>query len=190
MTSDSIPIMAGAEPDGIGRIPEVQEVADRLAIHEVLSEHCRGVDRADQTTLESCYWPDASVEYGAFVGGAHRFCGILPGLISRYLATQHRVTNVTFRFAGPSARVESYVTAYHLQQPDQGGREMTYLGRYLDLFARRGDVWKLAHRKILMDWNQHVDGTVEWHAPGFEGIAVGGRAPDDIGVRFLNGDSD
>jgi hypothetical protein len=170
-----------------GRVPSAAEVADRLAINDVLSTHSRGVDRADAGILKSCYWDDATVEYGAFEGSAHQFCDILPGAISRYAATAHRVTNTVYVFDGSTARVESYVTAYHLQRPEDGGQEMTYIGRYLDTMERRDDVWKMRHRKILMDWNQHVAATVKWDAPGFTGIAVGGRSPNDMGVRFLTG---
>ena len=38
-------------------------VADQLAIQQVLCMHSRGVDRADEATLKSAYWPDAEVEY-------------------------------------------------------------------------------------------------------------------------------
>lgn len=44
-----------------GRVPTLAELADRLAIQEVLAQHSRGVDRADEAILISAYWPDAEV---------------------------------------------------------------------------------------------------------------------------------
>ena len=49
-----------------GRLPSASGVADRLAIQEVISMHCRGVDRASAEILMSCYWSDAEVDYGAY----------------------------------------------------------------------------------------------------------------------------
>ena len=60
-----------------GRVPDTSEVADRLAIQEVIGMHCRGVDRANADILMSCYWPDAEGDYGGYRGAAHPFCGPL-----------------------------------------------------------------------------------------------------------------
>ena len=96
-----------------GKIPNLDEIANQLAIHDVLTKHCRGVDRADAALLKSAYWEDAEVAYGGFNGPAHIFCENLPAGIRKYAATQHRVTNVSIDFYGDDAVVESYVTAYH-----------------------------------------------------------------------------
>jgi hypothetical protein len=169
-----------------GRVPDLAQVADRLAMHDVLIKHSRGVDRADEAILKSAYWPDATVEYGGFQGPAHEFCAILPGAIAHHARTQHRVTNIAIDQDGDDARVESYVTAYHYTANDDGpDTEMTYLGRYLDTMQKREDVWKISHRQIVMDWNQNVDTTAVWAGPTFDGIARGGRVPDDPLYAFL-----
>lgn len=171
-----------------GQVPDLAEVADRLAMHDVLAKHSRGVDRADESILKSAYWPDATVEYGGFQGMAHEFCAILPGAIGQYARTQHRVTNVAIEQQGSQARVESYVTAYHYRAVDDGpDTEMTYLGRYFDTMEKRADVWKIKHRKIVMDWNQNVAATALWEGPTFDAIARGARLPDDPIYSFLNG---
>ena len=169
-----------------GRVPDLAEVADRLAMHDVLAKHSRGVDRADEAILKSAYWSDATVEYGGFEGSAYEFCEMLPGAIAHYARTQHRVTNIAIDQDGDDARVESYVTAYHYRTNDDGpDTEMTYLGRYLDTMKKRDNVWKISHRKILMDWNQNVDATAAWEGPTVSGIARGGRFPDDPLYAFL-----
>lgn len=163
-----------------GRIPDLQEIGDRLAIHDVLVQHSRGVDRADEAILKSAYWPDAEVAYGGFNGPAHTFCEFLPGAIKGYAHTQHRVTNVAIDIQGDEALVESYVTAYHYRAADVGpDTELTYLGRYLDRMQRRDDVWKISHRRIVMDWNQNTVASAIWEGPTFDGIARGARHPDD-----------
>lgn len=162
-----------------GRVPDLTELADRLAIHEVLGIHSRGVDRADTDILKSAYWPDAEVACGGFNGSAHAFCEMLPGAIKRYQATQHTVTNVLVERRDADALVESYVTAYHLASVDSPETEMTYLGRYVDHMQCREGVWKILFRCVVMDWNQHQGVSATFDGPTFSGLARGDRAPDD-----------
>ncbi|MEM1231418.1 MAG: nuclear transport factor 2 family protein, partial [Pseudomonadota bacterium] len=167
-----------AELDSPGQIPDPQRMADTLAIHSLLAAHCRGVDRADGDLLTACYWPDATVAYGAFNGRAHEFCGILPQAIRGYRATQHSISNCLIDFAdGPapaSARSETYVTAYHYRDGDGASSaagaaavEMVFFGRYLDRLTRRGQEWKLQHRQVLMDWNRSGPGAFTDSGPPF-----------------------
>lgn len=163
-------------------------VADQLAIQQVLCMHSRGVDRADEATLKSAYWPDAEVEYGGFHGLAHEFCEGLPVGIKRFKATQHTISNVAIEFVSDSdARVETYVTADHYLAVDDGpDTEMTYLGRYLDRMEKRGDTWKILHRQVVMDWNQNSEASAIWEGRPFDGLARGDRAPDDPLYGLLN----
>ncbi|MEM9621865.1 MAG: nuclear transport factor 2 family protein [Pseudomonadota bacterium] len=165
-----------------GAIPSAAEMADRLAIQDVLYKHSRGVDRADAELLKSAYWPDAEVAYGGFNGPAHQFCEALPNGIRAYAATQHRVTNISIDLHADNAVVESYVTAYHYRsasEQDAADTEMTYIGRYIDHMQKRNNVWKMLFRRVVMDWNQNVDATAILTGPPFEGLARGARAPDD-----------
>lgn len=175
------------EGEQTGRIPDPGEVADRLAIQEVVAMHSRGVDRADAATLKSAYWPDATVAYGAFDGNAHAFCEMLPGAIRAYARTQHTLSNTLITFRGDRAVVETYVTAYHYRAAAGGDSEMTYLGRYLDTMERRSGVWKILHRQVVMDWNQNAPASAVLDGPPFDGLARGARHPDDPLDRLLGG---
>jgi ketosteroid isomerase-like protein len=169
-----------------GQVPDAAEVADRLAIMEVLAKHSRGVDRADAAVLQTAYWPDATVAYGGFNGNAHEFCEMLPGAIRAYARTQHTLSNTCIEFRGDRALVETYVTAYHYRAVEDGpDTEMTYLGRYLDTMEKRGNVWKILHRQVVMDWNQNAAATAVLEGPPFDGLARGERHPDDPLNRLL-----
>ena len=171
-----------------GAVPSTAEVADRLAIEQVLAVHSRGVDRADESALKSAYWPDAEVAYGGYNGNAHGFCEILPASIKRYARTAHKISNVCIDFrtidGRHEARVETYVTAYHYLSKDADDSpdvdtEMTYIGRYLDRMEKRNNVWKIRFRQVLMDWNQNTEASAILAGPPFEGLARGTRWPDD-----------
>lgn len=178
-----------------GAVPSMAEVADRLAIAEVLAVHSRGVDRADEAALKSAYWPDAEVAYGGYNGNAHGFCEILPASIKRYAGTAHKISNLCIDFREVDgcveARVETYVTAYHYLSSDAEGSpdvdtEMTYIGRYLDTMEKRNNVWKIRFRRVLMDWNQNTNATAILEGPPFEGLARGTRWPEDPLYELLS----
>ena len=163
-----------------GRIPDLAEVAHRLAIFDVLAQHSRGVDRADEAILKSAYWPDATVAYGGFNGNAHEFCAMLPTAIRRFERTHHAITNIAIAIDGHDARVETYVTANHYNKAETGSdTEMAFFGRYLDRMQCRGQAWKILHRRVVMDWNQNVNATAILQGPPFAGLARGDRQPDD-----------
>jgi len=163
-----------------GHIPSIEEIANRMAIEDVLHKHSRGVDRADAVVLKNAYWPEAEVAYGGFNGLAHTFCEALPVSIKRYEATAHRVTNISIDFYEDNAVVESYVTAYHYQaNEDTNDTELTYIGRYIDHMQKRHNVWKIMFRRVVMEWNQNLTTSAVFDGPTFSGLARGGRAPDD-----------
>ena len=167
-----------------GRVPDVVEVADRLAIQEVIAMHCRGVDRASAEILMSCYWPEAEVDYGAYKGPAHSFYGPLAEAIRRYENTQHIISNVLIEIDGAEARTETYVTAHHYLAGDPD-TEMTYIGRYLDQMQKRDGVRKIAHRKIVMTWHQNTEGSKDLERnPSLQAITEAGRYPDDPWFGF------
>ena len=61
----------------VGRVPNLEEMADRLAIIEIIHMYARGVDRADAGILKSTCWEDAELDYGGYKGPAHPFCDAL-----------------------------------------------------------------------------------------------------------------
>jgi ketosteroid isomerase-like protein len=160
-------------PSDIGATHTLEQVGDRLAITDVLANHCRGIDRADADILMSCYWVDATVDYGSFVGNAHEFCKRLALSIRRHQLTQHLITNCIIAHEGMRARCETYVTAHHLREGGED-REMTYLGRYLDVLEKRDARWKLFHRQVVMDWNQNTPATAIWDDARFSKLRTRG----------------
>ncbi|MBT4162126.1 MAG: nuclear transport factor 2 family protein [Gammaproteobacteria bacterium] len=170
----------------VGQVPDANEVADRLAIMEVVATYSRGMDRASEDILKNCYWPEAEVDYGAYKGAANNLCERLPDAMKRYENTQHMVSNTLIEISGASARVESYLTAYHyLAQKDEPDMEMTYISRYLDRMEKRGEVWKIAFRKVVITWHQNAQGSQdEERNPSLATIERAKRYPDDPWFSF------
>ncbi|MEH6790610.1 nuclear transport factor 2 family protein [Parasphingorhabdus sp.] len=172
----------------IGRVPGHARLADEHAIREIIHMHCRGVDRADEAALKICYWPEASVLYGAEPAPAHPFCEDLVPALKGFAQTHHLVSNILVTFPDEdhpvTAKVESYLIAFHyLANPDGEDSEMTYLGRYFDQFEKRGDLWKIIQRTPVMSWSQNAATTHDDQHPALAALTKAGRFPEDIVYR-------
>jgi len=169
----------------IGTIPTLEELADRLAIAEVLAAHSRGLDRLDLPLLQACYWPDAEVDYGSFRGEAQQFAAlVIPALEGQYELTRHALSNTLIDLRGDRARVESLVSAAHLLKSNT--EEMLFSGRYLDALEKRGEQWKLMHRQVVIDWSRRRPFEDERNSEAFAALAKGGHCDVDPLYPFLN----
>jgi ketosteroid isomerase-like protein len=150
-------------------------LADQAQIEAVLARYCRGVDRCDEATLRSVYHEDATDDHGTFVGPAHEFASwAVAGAAKFWHSSHHTVHNVLVEWLSDDvATVESYVLAFNRRAGEDGAVEV-FAGRYVDRFERRGDEWRIAHRRALRD----VDTLTERR--GWAGkIPEGSRFPDD-----------
>jgi len=168
----------------VGKIPSPSQLADEHAIRDIIHLHCRGVDRADEVALKACYWTEASVSYGAEPAPAHPFCEGLVEAIRGFAQTHHVVSNIIVNFASADdparATVETYLVAFHyLEDPDGEDSEMTYLGRYLDKFEKRGDRWKIIQRTPVMSWSQNAAKSHDAEHPALAALKTAARYPDD-----------
>ena len=168
----------------VGQVPNLEEMADRLAIIEIMHTYARGVDRADAEILKSACWDDAELDYGGYKGPAHAFCDALPDGLRKFVNTQHQISNTLIRIEGGIANVESYLTAHH-RRPDD--TEMTYIGRYLDRMEKRHGVWKIKFRQIVMTWHQDTAMSEDFdNNQSLVPITRATHGPDDPSFEFLD----
>jgi hypothetical protein len=178
---ESVPLQAQGDAEVFkteGGTRQLEQVADRLAIQEVLFLHSRGLDRFDAALLQSCYWPEAEVDYGSYKGPAAAFAElVVQALAGSYELTRHTLANTLIHVDGGYAYTESHVTARHLLQG--GAEEMIFCGRYLDKLERRGQVWKMMHRQVVMDWSRREAVVDERESEAFVALARGGHTEND-----------
>ena len=174
--------------ESIGKLPDLQGLAHRSAIMELLSSHSRYLDRLDAAGLKALYWPEAQVDYGGFKGLAHEFAGFVMGALQQqYELTQHRVSNTLIRFDANTAFSESYVFAKHLVR--DGNSEMVFSGRYLDQFELREQFWKFRHRHVVMDWSRKWAVEDERESQSFKALSKGSQDANDLSWRYLMPDA-
>lgn len=127
-------------------------------ITDALLTYCRGIDRLDGKTVSAAFHPGAELEgYGPEPMSIEVFVEhALPSLGAKYVATQHRVSNLLVEDHPDGARLEAYVLASHYSRGDDGDdgdQLMTFAGRYVDTVTQRNGAWRIAHRHLRHDWS-------------------------------------
>jgi hypothetical protein len=162
----------------------LREMKDRQEIEDALIRYCRGADRGDAELVKSALHEDATSDHGVFrANGREEIAAhLIDRVKSRYAASMHYVTNITFRIEGDIAEVESYYIVGHLTSEEDGNRKRVEgAGRYVDTFERRVGQWKILHRTVINEWT-HV-ATLE--ALPQQRANVGYRSREDLSYRHL-----
>lgn len=137
-------------PEGIAAA--VRRLVDRAAIEDCLLRYFRGLDRFDVELVRSTYHADAYDDHGHFKGTASQFFDHLDALLPAFSALTHFRGNSLIEFQSEDvAHVETYALAYH-RPHDQRHQDLLCV-RYLDRFERRSGEWRVAHRRVVVDWS-------------------------------------
>lgn len=157
--------------------PHVQELLDKQACAEVMMTYCRGIDHRDEALLRSVFHPDSYHRHGfegpssapgrkSRPGKPADFVSYALGVLATHTHTHHQLGNIFIEVEkdGQVAYTEAYFTAFHRMRaksdpkagPQAFDTEMDYWvgGRYMDRMEKRDDVWKIAYRVGLTDWQQ------------------------------------
>lgn len=155
---------------------QIQELIDRQKIYEVLTSYCRALDRCDVELMKAVYWEDGYDDHGVYAGNAQEFAEfIIRGIQEWFEVTQHTICNIHMELDGDVAHTEAYLFAYHRVSGttkkvgdwfgenylkkykglvDAGvAQDFLYGGRYFDRLEKRGGIWRIAKRTVVMDWN-------------------------------------
>jgi ketosteroid isomerase-like protein len=177
--------------------PELRETIDRWKINDVLTRYCRALDRCDLELMKQVYWPDAIDDHGISCGNAHEFAEMIIREIAVWFEmAMHAITNVHIEIDGDVAYTEAYLISYCKVKGDAkkiadvfgstylkqlgtaevaGGHDFLYGGRYVDRLERRDGVWRIAKRKVLMDWNRSEPSRDIWNEGMFAALSSHGR---------------
>ncbi|MGB6119371.1 MAG: nuclear transport factor 2 family protein [Mesorhizobium sp.] len=133
---------------------KLRELIDREAIRDCIYRYCRGIDRADEATLRTAYWENATDCHGAYKGSAEGFIQAALSVFAKGPRNIHQVSNILIEFGEPNvAAVETYFTALQRSEDSEGVlRQVLLCGRYCDRFEKRGDEWRVADRTVVYDW--------------------------------------
>ena len=148
----------------------LQQLADKMAITDVIHEYVDCVDRRDFAGVLDCFHEDATYQYlegGEPIPVAMFFEGQADAGTG-FRETMHHLTNIRIKLSGETALAQTYILAHHRMKadcpdlpplfPNKGEEYGVVIGaRYVDEMERRNDTWKISQRALFFEWDLQVD---------------------------------
>ena len=138
------------------------ELADRVAIRELVDAYAHCADRRDAEGQKSLFTEDT--HFVVYMGGqGSEPTQILDGrealtpvfdALNDYQATMHFNGQSTIALDGERATGESYCIAHHLFIEDGDRKLMVAFLRYHDRFVKVAGSWLFAERQLYVDWTE------------------------------------
>ena len=138
------------------------EVADRLAIRELIEAYAHCADRRDATGQMALFTADT--HFVVFMDAKssqpamdlHRREDLAPVFadLNKYEATTHFLGQSTITLDKDQATGETYCLAHHVSASE--GKRSIFVAslRYYDVFVRADDQWLFGERKLFVDWTE------------------------------------
>ena len=135
-----------------------QEISDRLEISDLVIRYARAIDTKDFALLDTCFQPDAHVDYTSSGGVAGKYPEVrawLEKALAPFPAMMHFVGNTTLELLGDRANARTYViNPMGFPNPDGSLHVFTVCAHYVDKLVRTPKGWRIAERieeTVLMD---------------------------------------
>ena len=132
-------------------------VADRIALQDVMLKYAAGVDERDFDLYASCFLENVEVvDFGeAPINGRDEWVEYVKGALDNYGPTQHMLGPQLATIDGDSAHCRTDVQALHyLKQPE--GEILTLWATYETDMVRTDEGWKISkHRLVSRGIRQH-----------------------------------
>jgi hypothetical protein len=129
----------------------LQEISDRLEIDDLLTRYATGVDRKDWDLWETCFTPDAHIDYRAFggtSGGVKEVRAWLEKTMAMFETSQHMVINREVAIEGDTATCRSgFYNPMTLARPGDAPPLLWFDGGYYcDELVRTPEGWRIQRR--------------------------------------------
>ncbi|MDH6676952.1 ketosteroid isomerase-like protein [Rhodococcus sp. LBL1] len=138
-----------------------RELADRLALSDLVAQYAIAVDRRDELALAALFTDDARVVQPAglvrrgkepVLDGAPSIVAGVLGAVAHLHSTRHVVSQQIADPAGDTARGEVYCEAHHVYAVEDGHRDYVVAIRYEDEYRRDAGAWRIARRELFVDF--------------------------------------
>ncbi len=125
------------------------ELADRLAIQDVMVKYATAVDARDLDRQASCFRHDAVVTgFGTEpIVGRDAFQAYVAQALTRYGKTQHLLGNFEVTITGDTAHLRTYVQATHSLATETGDLIVLW-AIYDDQLVRTDDGWLITEHRL------------------------------------------
>jgi 3-phenylpropionate/cinnamic acid dioxygenase small subunit len=128
----------------------LQEMSDRIEINDLLTRYAKAIDTQDYELLDTCFLPDADVDYVSSGGIAGKYPEVrawLEKALAIFSVTIHSLSNSEIELDGDRATGRTLVTnPMSMQQGDDKQTIFTVYAHYEDELVRTADGWRIARR--------------------------------------------
>jgi SnoaL-like domain len=130
---------------------------DESSCRDVITRYSAAIDWADRRSLETVFWPDAHMDFGAgfYVGSAPDGLEFLMASVNSSLCRTHSLGSIWLKLEGQRARAET--PAFNLwvsRNPDASLTRYFFTARYLWQLEKRGGEWRVSALQILINTAQ------------------------------------
>ena len=126
------------------------QVSDRIEINDLLVRYTRAIDTRDWDLLDTCFTPDAHIDYkssGGVAGSYPEVRAWLAKALAQFDVMMHLVSNSSVELDGDSARARTYVlNPMGMKQADGNLHFFTVAADYKDRLVRTPEGWRIAER--------------------------------------------
>ena len=137
------------------QITEFRDVADRLAIREVMDRYALAIDHCDWDIYRDVFSTDAVIDYsdsGGMRAGREATIEWLDAALSMFAGLHHNMTSHVCEIDGDAARAVTYFIAYQTMADGSGGERMMSIGGFYQDRLVRQDRWRIAERVEYGIW--------------------------------------
>ncbi len=129
----------------------LQELADRLAVQDVMIKYASSCDRRDMEEYGSCFAEDVVITgfggTGGDIHGRQGWVDFVAKALTRFSGTQHFLGNQRVWLNGDSAKLQTSVQATHFLA-DRPGTTLTLFATYHDDLVKRDGVWEITNHRL------------------------------------------
>src|SRR5688572_24389255 len=148
-------------------IARLRDLLEKQAIYENMVKYTRALDRNHVEMVKDAYWPDATDDHGMSTGSAHAFADAVDDMRNNNVVSlvSHLIGNTQIELEGTRAKAEfAFMSVAIYVDPDGTGedRDVINVGRYRDLYEKRGDEWKILRRTVIWEWNRDEARAENW----------------------------
>jgi hypothetical protein len=140
----------------------LREVADRLAIRELVDTYAYCADRRDAVGQMALFAENA--DFLVYMDSSnmtptqhlHGRIALAPVFdeLNSYVATMHFNGQSTTTFDGERASGVAYCMAHHVKVDGTERSLMIAAIRYLDSFVKQDGMWFFSERRLMVDWTE------------------------------------
>ena len=128
----------------------IREISDRIRINDLLIRYTRAIDTKDWALLDTCFVPDADVDYTASGGAAGKYPEVrawLAKALAPFPITAHYITNSIVELKGDRASSRTLVyNPMFFANPDGSLHDFTVGATYVDELVYTEAGWRIARR--------------------------------------------